>query len=368
MRHTSTVLALGFCLLINLSMTANAQQFAGSASCKGCHADIYQQYNMSGHPYKMQPVDSAPPEYPQGTSPGVPEPPEGTTWEQTSYVIGGYGWKARFMDAEGYVLTGENRQFNLANAEHGKDAHWVGYEADKAPRKPYDCGGCHTTGWVPSNAEGPHQANLPGIHGTWAEPGVTCEACHGPSQAHIAAPTSVKTPTGLSCGTCHARGDVTKIDAKDGLVKHHEQYEDLLASPHRTLDCTACHDPHKSSKYKMGGYRGDDLTCKTCHADVQVKMASKTEFACTSCHMPLAGKSAVSSLIQYVGGTVPKGDVRSHINRISTDPTWTMFTDDGQYVRVDADQNAYLTVDYACLSCHTDKDMTWALNSAKRVH
>ncbi len=32
----------------------------------------------------------------------VPDPPEGYTWEDISYVIGGYGWKARFIDLEGH--------------------------------------------------------------------------------------------------------------------------------------------------------------------------------------------------------------------------------------------------------------------------
>ena len=30
--------------------------------------------------------------------------PEGYTWNDISYVIGGY-WKARFMDKKGYIIT-----------------------------------------------------------------------------------------------------------------------------------------------------------------------------------------------------------------------------------------------------------------------
>ena len=52
--------------------------------------------------------------------------------------------------------------------------------------KPYDCGACHTTGWVAdtdADTDGTladNQDGLPGIHGTWAAPGIHCEACHGP--------------------------------------------------------------------------------------------------------------------------------------------------------------------------------------------
>ena len=59
------------------------------------------------------------------------------------------------MDLEGYILTGpENRQFNLANDILGTEPHWTGYSAADAPRKPYTCGACHTTGWQATGPEG----------------------------------------------------------------------------------------------------------------------------------------------------------------------------------------------------------------------
>lgn len=356
----------GFVVLFGAQ--ASEQDFAGSGSCKLCHLKIYEQYRQTGHPYKLQKVTDSPPSYPVNTSPGVPRPPADRQWKDITYVIGGFGWKARFLDQQGYILTGEERQYNLPNPLHNKDAHWVAYGDSKSSQKPYTCGECHTTGWVPTGAEGPHQDGLPGIHGTWAEPGVTCEACHGPGAAHVAAPTKVKLSTEERCGTCHARGEPTTIDAGGGLIRHHEQYEDLLASPHKTLACSSCHDPHQSTIYQTGGYKGDDKTCKTCHQDVQIRLAAKANVTCHSCHMPFAVKSAVSTMVSYPGGTVPRGDLRTHIQRISTRPEWNMFTDDGKFVRVDGENKAYVTLDYVCLSCHTTKDMNWALTHAKRIH
>lgn len=357
---------LGF--VVFFCMQASAQDFAGSESCKSCHLKIYEQYQRTGHPYKLQGVMGAPPSYPPNTSPGVPHPPAGQEWKDITYVIGGFGWKARFLDQQGYILTGEEKQYNLANPLHGKDAHWVAYGDKQSSRKPYTCGECHTTGWVPTGTEGPHQDDLPGIHGTWVEPGITCEACHGPSAAHVAAPTQVMPSVKENCGTCHSRGEVTKIDASGGLIGHHEQYEDLLASPHKTLACGSCHKPHQSTKYQAGGYKGDDNTCKTCHQNVQIKLAAKENMTCHSCHMPFAVKSAISTMASYVGGTVHKGDLRTHIQRITTQPEWKMFTDDGKFVRVDDENKAYITLDHACLSCHTTKDMNWARTHAKRIH
>ena len=344
--------------------------YVGSDNCRSCHLETHEDYSHSGHPLKIQRVDGAPPKFPPETSPGVPSPPSGMHWSDISHVIGGYGWKARFMDREGYILTGpQDRQFNLANETLGLAAHWGAYDAETAPRKPYTCGACHTTGWVATGPEGPHQGGLPGIHGTWAETGVTCEACHGPGSAHVASPAQESLSVEPNCASCHVRGDVTKIDASNGLIRHHEQYEDLLASPHSALGCVACHDPHKSAKYGRGGFKGQDATCRACHAaQSPVQVAASAHEDCTSCHMPYAGKSAVATTIAFRGGTVPKGDIRSHIFRIATDPDWRMFTEDGKFVATDDQSRAFLTVEYACLDCHQDRDAAWAIDKAPLVH
>lgn len=355
-------------LLLFCGIEVYAQEFAGAESCKSCHLKIYQQYSHSGHPYKIQSINAVAPLYPANTSPGVPHPPLNTNWHDISYVIGGFAWKARFLDSQGYILTGDNRQYNLANPLLGKAAHWVAYEGSEPSRKPYTCGECHTTGWLPSGEKGPHQDELPGIYGVWAEQGVTCEACHGASAAHVANPAEAKPTTKENCGSCHARGDPSQIDAKDGLIMHHEQYEDLLASPHKTFSCSTCHDPHRSTQYKQGGYLGDDKTCKTCHQHIAIKLAAKAHVACSTCHMPYVVKSALSTTVTFAGGSLAQGDLRTHIQRIRTDAQWKMFTDDGKFVRTDEDGKAYLTLDYACLSCHVNKDRKWAQANAKKIH
>ena len=344
--------------------------YTGSGICKACHQEIYETYSLSGHPFKIQKTDGTAPEYPPGTSPGVGSPPPGLDWADISYVIGGYGWKARFMDLEGYILTGpENRQFNLANDILGTEPHWTGYSAADAPRKPYTCGACHTTGWQATGPEGPHQDGLPGIHGIWAEPGVTCEACHGPGAAHAASPAESGMSVEENCVSCHVRGDVSRIDARNGLVRHHEQYEELLASPHAGLGCGTCHDPHKGTKYGLNGFKGQAATCNACHpAQSQVAVAAEAHADCTSCHMPYAGTSAVAAQVPVPGGSVRRGDIRSHIYRIATDPGWNMFTEDGEFVAVDDGNRAFLTVEFTCLSCHQDRNREWALAAARLIH
>jgi hypothetical protein len=78
------------------------------------------------------------------------------------------------VDQDGYIITGSDEnaatQYNLANPITGNDQPgWASYHAGEA-QTPYDCGPCHTTGYANRTANAP-QDDLPGIVGTWAEPG-----------------------------------------------------------------------------------------------------------------------------------------------------------------------------------------------------
>ncbi|OPX22986.1 MAG: hypothetical protein B1H02_05455 [Candidatus Latescibacteria bacterium 4484_107] len=129
----------------------------------------------TGHAQIVHKVEKGrPPKWPFSS---VPVPPEGYIWEDISYVLGGYGWKARFVDRKGYLVTGKKAQYNLATKE------WVAYYSEqKAGTKPYDsdCAQCHTTGWRASGESGGvHQDGLEGIAGVWTLAGIQCERCHG---------------------------------------------------------------------------------------------------------------------------------------------------------------------------------------------
>jgi len=76
-------------------------EYVGTAACGECHTDTYDVFMQSGHPYKLNPVvDGQPSEYPFTV---VDQLPEGYTRDDISYVIGGYNWKYRFVDNEGFI-------------------------------------------------------------------------------------------------------------------------------------------------------------------------------------------------------------------------------------------------------------------------
>ena len=318
--------------------------YLGPAVCSDCHLDIYNSYRATAHPFKIRPAREA---HTVGMA-----LPEGYSWNDISYVIGGRRWKSRYMNTEGYIvtMTGENRdvpgknQYNIATGE------WVDYHPGET--MPYDCGRCHTTGY----SETGHQDGLEGIVGSWAFPGITCEECHGPGKEHVESKGQgkiLKDTSSSACGKCHVRGDKSKIPAGKGFIQHHEQYNELLAGSHAFLDCVACHNPHKPLQ---SGIKSD---CSDCHRDVAAEFAGsrmeKLGKTCEDCHMPTAAKSAVSTARW-------QGDVKSHLFKINIDPDAKMFTDDGMWAK------GYLTLEFACLKCHMDQSAEWAAGHAKEAH
>ncbi len=341
---------------------AGASEYVGSSTCATCHETIYSDFVKSGHPYKLNKAADAqqPGYYPFGDLEG---PPDGYTWDQVSYVIGGFRWKARFIDLNGYIITGEDAeattQWNLPTNDD-PEPEWVGYHAGEKNVE-YNCGPCHMTAYNPVG----NQDGLPGMVGTWEFGGIQCEECHGAGEQHTQDPRGVQMVVERSnhaCGKCHIRGDVGDIPASGGFVKHHEQWNELFSSKHASIGCVDCHDPHKGLHEKNPDRAAAIKSkCESCHFKEAGNFAKSDlpmygeGVTCLDCHMPKAAKSA-RSVATYVG------DVRSHMFGINTDPDAPMFSADGKSAL------GYLTLDFTCLKCHTDEDKSWAAENAHNVH
>ena len=342
--YPHVVMIVGLALCVRLASEATAGGYVGSQTCGLCHQKEYGLWTKSGHAFKLNKVQGGkPPEYPFSE---VPSPPDGVSWGEVSYVIGGYGWKARFMDENGQIIIGKGVQWNLETQE------WVDYHNDEGHggpwdgpdgRQDYDCGRCHTTGYKPRG-----ESPLPGIVGRWKEDGIGCEACHGPGRDHAVLPGPDNIdghPDSAVCGQCHTRDAKNRIEVSGGLIRHHEQYDEYLHSPHaHIMRCSACHDSHKTAKHGAEG--AITVRCQDCHTQT-VQSPPMQHLDCVDCHMPYAAKSAVSH-----GNKVwLRGDVRSHIWKIK--PTKKkasrkmFYEEDGKTFA-----KGFLTLDFSCLTCH----------------
>jgi hypothetical protein len=345
-------------VLLAFSLPVMAQTYQGAEYCLDCHdTENYNDWKASGHPYKLMKGSEA--QY-------RPIPlPNGYVWDDISYVIGGYKWKSRYMDKDGYIITKSFDENGLlidgVNQYNYLTGTWSNYNAGQA-NLPYNCGACHTTGWVADTdaaTDGTledNQDGLPGIHGTFAFGGVHCEACHGPGDE-----MSVNTSAEF-CGTCHFRGALNTIPASGGFIRHHEQYNEHLAGTHASLDCVTCHNPHKRGEFSIK----EDAQCGvSCHASKMTSFAKTSMYdygvTCADCHMPFATKSALA-----LGPH--EGDVMTHIFRIDTDPNANMFTEDGGFVALDGDGKAAVTLDFACQRCHETASLAELAKYAKNFH
>lgn len=363
--------------------TNNNAKYVGSTACMLCHTDVAAEQVVHGHAYKLNRVQGEPPQYPAaGTRAGVPNPPDGFTWADISYVIGGYTKKGRFIDKDGFILitglTGVDTQWNLDFPPNGTVAGFVPYEADRTTPKPYDfsCFQCHTTGPLPQDEDFPEfQENRMGFAGTWEEPGIQCESCHGPASGHFTiadgqvkidrSAVFVDTTGADTCFECHNRpfnDDSGEILASGGYVKHHEQWPELRASgAHSAFTCTTCHDPHVSAVYDEENAIVQH--CTDCHPNQTMALHDGKVFVrgnyteklhCESCHMTFATKSGSTATTAVVGDLGRMGDTHTHIFRIDTrevDYT-SMFSEDGKTVVRDDLGRAAVTVDFVCLRCH----------------
>ncbi|MBC8314113.1 MAG: hypothetical protein H8E51_01305 [Bacteroidetes bacterium] len=323
--------------------------YVGSDQCQTCHVEIYSKFIESGHPYKLNKViNNSQPVIPFTTALGLQIPtPAGYSWSNITWLIGGYGWKARFIDANGFIMTEQDdTQYNLANGTQ------VAYNAnDPMGTKKYNCGRCHTTGWVSVADGGSPKDGLPGMDGDFFAGGIQCEGCHGKGSTHVATQLAIDITldaTSAFCGTCHYRNADHTIAASGGFIKHHEQYDAWLTSGGHyasNIGCNTCHDVHSSTRYddKAAG-EGVQNSCQSCHSTYNADNHQAMQLECTTCHMAKATKSAIKNG-KYVG------DLPTHIFRINPSATYTQFSADGKLANPDG-----LSLAFACYSCHKDAD------------
>ncbi len=341
----------------------SAAEFVGAEKCASCHSGIAKTYSQTGHAHALTSiVDGQAPELPFSN---ISNPPEGYSWADIAYLIGGYNWKARFVDQSGYIVTDKPgateadanylNELLLPNAKLRTSASWASYKSGTS-QLPFDCAACHTTGYRTTG----HQNDQAGVKGTWAENGVQCEVCHGPGSNHAKNPYG----SGLkierdsqACTKCHERGADAALDVHDGFIQHDDPGGDLYQSKHQILDCVACHDPHTGVvQLRKASEPTVKTDCTSCHFQ-EAKYAAVDRhavfgLACQSCHMPRMIEVAVGN------ANLLTADLRTHVVAIDA-------TQIGQF-NADGSIKPQIALDFACRSCHTPGSSV-ALDDAQMV-
>jgi hypothetical protein len=323
-----------------------------STSCAKCHQEHYDTWKKTGHGNALTKVSGAKPTDPPYTTwpaqPPTDDKGKAYAWTDVSYIIGGFGWRAVFVDAKGYVIPGAQAAYHT-NADN-----WGPYETAKAPGTiKFTCAECHTTRWRSFEEHEVQRtsADLEGAAGKWMEDGVACERCHGPGGNHKPGEFEGMIPNRNSsmCGKCHGHKPLGTLNADNGLLARGQQYNEISATKMKIVQCVDCHDPHRSARWDDDPKNPAIVTrCESCHYKMIKKqkvpkhLTDSNGPTCVDCHMPRAVKSAVGNPTYWTG------DLRSHLFRINTDMTAPAVSTDGKSFM------PYLTINFACRQCHSD--------------
>lgn len=393
-------------------VSGEEKTYVGTKVCLSCHQDKAS-FLETGHNFKVTKVqDGKAPKYPftsiegslaalQGIENSLGKP---KSFEDVSYVIGGYRRSVMFVDKEGFVFTGKAIVQLPAEGEKYDPHSTVPFLEGKGPDAlPFAyCGRCHTTGWKDyTSEEGDNrnlhrQDNLPGMGGTFNQTGIQCEACHGAGGAHAKAATAnniTKLTSGrtsedlraddmgygkpVACGECHSKDGERRYptytspynakfggDSLGGRTKEYMTGSRLTADAILGVDpdtgvamgkkkdfkCTTCHNPHMSThnRDKPGHENALVKNCTDCHymkfadaADGGGSEGHELEATCTDCHMP-------NQYHVFKINLSSKSDNAEHLSK------------DGKFYQ------PWLTAKMSCSGCHDDYDEVAA--QIKKIH
>ncbi len=327
-----------------------AWAYKGDGTCKGCHADLYNMYAESGHPFAMTETKGSQPAIPFTTMAGQNIVlPTSYTWMNIKYLIGGFACRAVFVDNEGYLITGNTKgQYNFLNNTQND------YHASVANgTAKYTCGNCHATGWKNITDGGTAQDDLPGMDGSFAKTGVQCEACHGMGSKHAASKLKSDITidkTADACAKCHNLNANSVISGEHGFIVSAQQSSEYKSSGHASLTngCIDCHNPHASARHDdLAKGNGMNKNCTDCHTSSNYKsylFSAHAKNTCTDCHMPQIVKNGTNA-------TKYRADERSHIFKINVATTSTFYNTDSTIVNADG---AGIPLTMVCYRCHAD--------------
>lgn len=359
------------------------KKFAGSASCKTCHKNIYDTHIHTAHyltthaaakQYIIGSFENDSNKFAYNDKNLVAMEQRDSGFYQVAYINGIEKAARRIDIVIGSGVMGQsflnwqiNSLFQLPITYFSAAKQWSnspGYPNKIIFNRPVSsrCLECHSTF---ANVTSALDVEPEQFDRTQMILGVDCEKCHGPAAEHVAFQTQnptvttakfITNPARLSrqqnldlCASCHGGrliktrpsfeftvGDTlshffkqdTTIPNADNIDVHGNQYGLLRASKcfrmSETMTCNTCHNTHENERGKSALYI---QRCMTCHNKEHETFCKLTPSAgdiikkhCIECHMPLKPSRAIAVFLP--GGSAPTAAlIRSHF--ISTYPEET---------------------------------------------
>lgn len=357
--------------------------FAGSASCAGCHKQIFDAHSQTAHGHTSQPaslsailgsLEKDQNEFSYDPMTKVAMEKRGDSVFQVEYVSGEQKRKSRFdivvgsgKKGQSYLSWKNNSLIQMPVTYFTPEQKWSSSPGFDPRKVAFNrvvtsrCLECHSTFFQTTSAKGEHPEKFDRAESIL---GIQCEKCHGPGVEHVSFHSQhpnekqaryIVNTGKLSrqlnldlCGLCHnGRLNKTKpsfaFQAGDSLMDffehpvipaqfggidvHGNQLGMLSASKCFTasgMTCMSCHDVHRKEQNapKLFSSR-----CATCHKEGKTTVCSLTHTVgniindnCIDCHMP---RQPSQSIVVYLEGRdVPTpAKLRTHHIKIYSEET-----------------------------------------------
>jgi predicted CXXCH cytochrome family protein len=404
---------------LDLTQAASTKglKFAGSESCKACHAAVYEAWRKTGMSSMLRPVTEArmladfskTVEFPDargavairaggGDQPFFEFPQTGGRgWKRfrVDYVIGSK-WQQAFA-----TLLDDDRLFVLPIQYSALQKKWLNYWATIDPPSSEradiamfprlsgatsyqrNCAVCHTSQLRLIRLDDQTMQKA-----AFREPGINCEMCHGPSELHAASAGRASPPLRFSrmdhaeatlvCGQCHRQSALRNLGPNGEMNYSHEPhyYERLLSQPFAEFGARAFYRDGRFRETTFIGeaflrsacFRRGTAQCASCHnphpADAarnptSLKFRDDPDQMCVQCHTAVGAQGVVHT--HHPAKSPGARCVACHMPAIMNSLLFQAASH-----QVDDIPRADFTIRFgqkespnACFICHRDQDSRW---------
>lgn len=384
-------------------------QYAGSQSCKECHADQFAKWESSHHGLaerKPEPkLDDA------GFVPAQTFAHGSQTTEARKTAAGdyelvslGFGSKVSPFKVERvigheplrqFLVDGGNGRlqameacfdprtrdwFNVFGSEDRKPGEW-GHWTGRGMVWNQMCATCHNTR-VRKN----YNAATDAYHTTMAEMTVSCESCHGPMKAHNdwqhAHPGTKGDPTVAkwtrdqqveNCAGCHARrGELTGDFVPGESFWDHYQLTITDQSDTFYPDGQIRDEDYEFTSFLSSRMHHAGVRCMDCHDMHSMKPLLPGNQLCIRCHTPTGGGGGFPKAPAIVPEAHSFHQAASAGNQcVNCHMPQTVYMQrhgrhDHGFTIPDPLLTQQFGIPNACNKCHADKDADWALTATQQ--